>query len=235
MGDMRRDLGTKSDVEAVLSLVEVKGRKIVDVGCGPGKVARELHAAGAEVLGVEPDPAQAAENRVAAATQGLGFAEARAEALPLESGSTDGVFFFRSLHHVPIESMDRAIGEALRVLKPGAFLCVVEPGMEGTHFPLMRPFHDETKVRNAAQAALDRFAAAHFGLRTRYGYRQFPKYADFDAFVARVLGQTFNDIRRERVESEEVRRYFEAGRVASGEYIFEQPMWLDLFRAPEQR
>ncbi len=104
--------------------------------------------------------------------------------------------------------------------------------MDGTHFPIMRSFNDETRVRCEAQAVLNRFAAPRFGERMSYRYRQFPKYTDFQAFVARVTGRTFIDIRREEVETEEVRRLFEAGRREAGDHVFEQPMRLDLFRRP---
>ena len=230
---LQEDLGVRSDVEAVLALVDVEGLGIVDVGCGPGRTTRDLHAAGARVLGVEPDPIQAAENRKISPPEGLAFGEARAESLPVADGSVDGVIFFRSLHHVPIESMERAIEEAVRALKPEAgFLCVVEPAMDGTHFPVMRSFNDETTVRREAQAALNCFASPRFRERTSYRYRQFPRYADFEAFVARVTGRTYIDICREKVETDEVRRLFEAGRSEAGDYVFEQPMRLDLFRCP---
>lgn len=226
----RTDIGIKTDVEAVTGLIDVRGLRLLDIGCGPGRGARELVGAGARVLALEPDPVQAAENEKQAPAEGLEFGAARAENLPVADAAFDGALFFRSLHHVPIEAMGRAIGEAARAVKPGGFVLFVEPGMEGTHFALMRPFHDETIVRNAAQAALDRFAAPLWADRSRYLYRQWPKYPDFAAFVARVLGQSFNDIRRERVETDEVRRRFEAGRRPDGEYQFEQPMYLDLFR-----
>ena len=231
--DARQDLGTKSDVEAVLSLVDVRGLILLDVGCGPGKTSRELHAAGAQVLGLEPNPIQAAENRRQPLPEGLAIGEAGAEALPVDDESVDGLLFFRSLHHVPLDKMELAIREAARVLKRGSgFVCFIEPGIQGTHFPLMQPFHDETAVRNAAQAALDIFAAPLFDERSRYIYRQFPKYCDFAAFAARFASLSFNDVRREEIETDEVRRRFEAGRTGSGEYVFEQPLWLDIFRAP---
>ena len=229
----RTDLGERSDVAALLALTPVSGLALVDVGCGAGRNARDLAEAGATVLGVEPDPIQAAGNREGAHIPHVAFVEARAERLPAESGSIDGVVFFRSLHHVPVEAMDAALAEAARVLKPGTgFLCIVEPGMAGTHFPVMRPFHDETRARRAAQAALDRAAPSLFGERRSFAYLQRPRYTDFGALVARVLGQTFNDISRARVETDEVRALFEAGRTADGDYAFEQPMLLDLFKSP---
>ena len=143
------------------------------------------------------------------------------------------MFFFRSLHHVPVETMEAALAEAARALKAETgFLCVVEPGMDGTHFPVMRPFHDETRVRDAAQAALERSARRMFREFELFRYVQYPRYANFEALVARVMGQTFNDIRRERVETDEVRALFETGRTNRGDYMFEQPMLLDFYRRP---
>lgn len=229
----RRDLGEQTDIAAVGALLAVKGLRVVDVGCGPGKVARELCASGATVIGAEPDPIQAKINQNAPPTAGLTFIEATAENLPLDQGSVDGVFFFRSLHHVPIERMDAALMEAARILKPGTgFLCVVEPGMTGTHFKVMRPFHDETRVRTEAQAALSRTATRLFRSEEQFRYMQFPRYPNFEAMVARVTGQTFNDIRREQVETDEVRDLFVAARPEDGEYVFEQPMLLNLYRSP---
>ena len=231
----RHDLGDRSDVAAIGKIAPLAGLLIVDVGCGPGDIARALVAAGATVLAAEPDPIQAEKNRRAPAVANLNFVEARAEALPLVSGSVDAVCFFRSLHHVPIENMDAALTEAARVLKPDSgFLCVVEPGMTGTHFPVMRPFHDETLVRSKAQSALQRTASRLFHDKTLYRYGMTPRYPDFEAMVARVTGQTFNNIRRDHVETDEVRALFEGGRTPVGDYAFDQPMLLDLYRKPVQ-
>ena len=148
-----KHLGERADVDAVDALASVAGLTVVDVGCGAGKASRDLAALGATVIAVEPDPIQAAKNRAADPTPGVVFHEGRAERLPVASGSANGAFFFRSLHHVPIERMELAIVEVARALNPETgFLCVVEPGMDGTHFRVMRPFNDETRVRNAARA-----------------------------------------------------------------------------------
>ncbi len=229
----RTDLGERSDAAAVLAATPVAGLTLVDVGCGAGKNARDLAEAGAKVLAVEPDAIQAARNREAAPSPGVTFVEARAERLPVETGVMDGVVFFRSLHHVPVKAMAAALAEAARVLKPETgFLCVIEPGMTGTYFPLIRPFHDETRVREAAQEALALSAAPLFGERLSFRYLQHVRYPDFGALVARALGQTFNAVERELVETAEVRALFEAGRTDKGDYAFEAPMLLDLFRAP---
>jgi len=117
------------------------------------------------------------------------------------------------------------------VLRQGdGFLMVVEPSMEGSHFPVMRPFNDETTVRTAAQAALARTASTLFERCEAYSYIQYPTYGGFEEMVARFTGQTFNNISRADVETDQVRALFEKGCTPDGVYRFEQPMLLNLYR-----
>lgn len=229
---MRQNLGPLTDIEAVTRLLDVRGKAVVDVGCGPGDIARALASAGATVTGVEPDPVQAAKNAAAPQSPGVTLMEAGAEALPIPTASQNAVFFFRSLHHVPITAMDLALKEAARVLKPGGSLAIIEPGMAGSHFAVMRPFHDETIVRNAAQAALARTAAKLFKTASQHEYHMTAKYLDFEAMVTRVTGQTFNRVSRSAVETSEVRALFEQGRTEAGDYIFQQEMLVNLYQDP---
>ncbi len=230
---VRKDLGDRSDIAAIRIVLPLQGLHIVDIGCGPGDIARSMVAAGATVIAAEPDPIQAEINRHAEPLAKLSFIEAGAERLPLELGSMDAVCFFRSLHHVPIGTMDAALAEAARVLKHGSgVLCIIEPAMTGTHFPVMRPFHDETRVRTEAQAALRRTASRLFRDAAQFQYSMTPRYKDFEAMVTRVTGQTFNNIRRDDVETDEVRALFEAGRTDDGDYAFDQPMLLNVYKRP---
>ena len=141
----------------------------------------------------------------------------------------DGVLFFRSLHHVPRELMDAALAEAARVLKPDGFLYVAEPGMEGSHFKLMRPFNDEFEVRTLAQQTLEKCARPRFEETARYVYMQRPRHESFAAMVTKFSSLSYNPIPRESIEQDEVRNNFEAGKTDDG-YGFEQPMLIDFHR-----
>jgi ubiquinone/menaquinone biosynthesis C-methylase UbiE len=223
------DLGVATDMEAVDRLLAVRGLALADVGCGGGRTSRGLAKRGATVTGVEPDPIQAEKNRAAPACPGLRFTEGHAQNLPLEDATTDGVFFFYSLHHVPADELATALGDAVRVLKPGSgFLYVAEPAIRGAYYELYRPFHDETEVRTLARAALDgirpRFARHH-----HYRYGSVARYADFETFVTDVSGTSYNRITREMVDRPDVRALFEAGRTDDG-YAFEEIVTLDLYR-----
>ena len=226
---MRTDIGEISDVEAVADLLTLANLELIDVGCGGGAITAELAKMGARVIGVEPDPIQAEKNRATAPVNNVTLLEGRAEALPAADHSVDGVMFFRSLHHVPSNLMDTAIREAARVLKPDGFLYVVEPGMDGSHFKMMRPFHDETEVRNLAQQTLNRTADTLFEECETYTYMLHPRHETFEAMVEFHTSMSFNAITREMVDTPEVRKNFEAAANEDG-YVFDQPMLVNLYR-----
>lgn len=231
-GSDARDLGELSDIEAVSRLLDVKDLRLIDVGCGAGHLARSLAELGAIVLGIEPDPAQAERNRTADPVPNVTLLEAGAEKIPADDHSVDGVMFFRSLHHVPRQLMDASLIEAARVLKPEGFLCVVEPGMEGSHYAMMRPFRDETEVRTLAQEALARTAEGLFDSAHGYLYTQHPRHDSFEAMVEFFTSLSFNDISWEMIDVPEVHKHFEAARTDEG-YVFEQPTLVNVYRHPK--
>ena len=219
--------GASTDLAVLDRLVRVSGRSLIDVGCGGGALARSLAERGATVLGVEPDPVQAERNRAAPETEGLAFAEGRAESLPVAGGTVDGVIFGRSLHHVPHAAMRPALAEARRVLAPGGFVYVMEPVMEGPFSAVIKPFHDETEVRAQAREAVcdsvPRFAHArevHYEIERRF--------ESHDEFVGLFSGLTYNSYGADAVRGETVKRLFEAGRTDAGDFAFAQPMRVDL-------
>lgn len=221
-GDARIDLGEMGDLEAVDQLIDVRGLNLIDAGCAGGKASLGLVERGATVLGVEPDPIQAKYNLSQPAVPGLTFKEAGAEALPAGDGAADGVFLFRSLHHVPADLMDQALEEAARVLKPNGFLFVAEPAMGCSFYALMKPFHDEREVRTHAQAALERTADKLFGETTKYRSVQHPKFPDFETLITQFTGMSFNHITRDMIDCDEVRESFASAR-AGDQHVFEQP------------
>lgn len=232
---MPNDLGEKSDLDVLDHLVDVAGLRVIDEGCGDGRFAIELAKRGATVVGVEPDPVQARKNRAAEPVPGLTFIECGGEALPMDDASQDAAFFFYSLHHVPLELMAAALGEAARVLKPEGLLYSLEPMMSGSSFALQRQYHDETEVRTAAQKALHDAAGTLFAEAARYTYTHSSRHRDFEALVRQVTGASFNQITRDMIDTPAARAAFEAGKTAEGDYAFDQPLLVTLLRKPKPR
>jgi len=226
------DLGEADEMELIDRLVPVAGLRVLDIGCGNGRIARQLAARGATTIGVEPDPIQAEKNRSVKPVAGLTFIEAPGQDLPIDDNTIDGVFFSFSFHHIPGEHMDAAIAEAVRVLKPGTgFLYVLEPLLTGSMEDVYRPFHDESDVRTLAYAALGRSATGRFAEARELRYGETVRYKDFTSFVDEKTGSTYNDFTRDRVDTPVVRALFERGRVADG-YVFTQYSRVNLYRKP---
>ena len=111
--------GTDAEYEEqILPLVEQnlkRARRVLDVGCGEGQVARRVARLGADVVGIDPSMSQ-----VSAAHERGGsprFIRARAEQLPCLSGGFDAVVVCLALEHV--DPFEPAVNEIARVLVPG--------------------------------------------------------------------------------------------------------------------
>ena len=103
-------------------LVEPKGMKILDVGCGGGFLAEALASDGADVYGLDLSPSSVQTARDHAARHGLCLrvANGRAECLPYASGAFDAVLLADVLEH--LEDFKIAIAESSRVLRQGGIL-----------------------------------------------------------------------------------------------------------------
>jgi SAM-dependent methyltransferase len=177
-----------SDIEVLERLVANAGAQAVDVGCGNGWLARAMAARGARVTALEISGDLLAAARAADGEQtGVEYAIGRAEALPLGDATQDLVVFMRSLHHVPIESMQAALGEAHRVLRAGGVVYISEPLAEGDWFLLQSVIEVETETRAAALDAIER--CGEQGLRRVHTERYVTetRLESVDAFRARML------------------------------------------------
>ena len=94
---------------------DLLGRRVLDVGCGTGRLSAALAERGAKVWGVDPSPEMLAQARRAAGPS-VGFREAAAEALPFRDG-----WFERAVLLLVVHLVDRrrALAEVARVLAPG--------------------------------------------------------------------------------------------------------------------
>ena len=91
------------------------GRRLLDLGCGPGFYTAALRERGADVTPVDNDPAEM--TGTGASPEGAIVADAGA--LPIEDSSVDGVFCSNMLEHTP--TPERVIAEIERVLRPGGW------------------------------------------------------------------------------------------------------------------
>jgi SAM-dependent methyltransferase len=111
--------------ELFLPLIPSPGHRTLDLGCGEGRVSRDLKSMGHHVVGSD-----VSSTMLAAAYQvdpSIEIVLADAAALPFVDGSFDLVVAFMSFQD--IDGIHRAMGEAARVLERGGRLCaaIVHP------------------------------------------------------------------------------------------------------------
>ena len=111
----------------LLGLTSLRGKKILDVGCGPGTYGLMLAQCGNEVVGVEISPASVQEANRRAKEKGVTFTAqvGDLEKLPFADNTFDVCFCGWVLHHFP--DVDASVSELARVLKPGGVMAMVEP------------------------------------------------------------------------------------------------------------
>jgi SAM-dependent methyltransferase len=106
--------------EQFLPIVPSPGRRTLDLGCGEGRLARDLAALGHAVIAIDASPTLARAAREAGPAIPVALADAAA--LPFRAGAFDLVVAFMSLQDV--DDMPAAIAEAGRVLGRGGRLCL---------------------------------------------------------------------------------------------------------------
>ena len=103
-----------------LELLPPPGRLTVDVGCGEGRLARDLRPLGYRIAAFDASATMVRHAREA--DPELDVREADATRLPLDAAAADLVIAFMSLMNM--EDMPAAVREAARVLEPGGRFCI---------------------------------------------------------------------------------------------------------------
>lgn len=106
---------------------QLRGRRLLDIGCGRGRWLRWFAERGATTTGIDFAP-DAVESCVAS---GLEARQASAADLPFEDASFDMVTSITVLLHLPYEMKAQAVAEIARVLRPGGTALLLESTWSG--------------------------------------------------------------------------------------------------------
>jgi ubiquinone/menaquinone biosynthesis C-methylase UbiE len=143
---------TCPESEIYNDLLALDGKHILELGCGSAEITRDIATSGADrkITAFEVDEIAHDKNLQITDLPNVTFGLSGAQEIPLEDESVDVVFMFKSLHHVPLELMEPSMREIRRVLKQGGQAYISEPVFAGDFNDILRLFHDEQKVREAA-------------------------------------------------------------------------------------
>ncbi len=128
-------------LEVLNEMEDVKGKRILEIGCQGGAGLIALAQMGAHAVGIDVD----APNLEAAKIRAKGYGvevhptEASASELPYPSGEFDIVVSYDVLEHVP--DKEAMLHEAVRVLRPGGLLMLSAPNRWGVKLLLADPHY----------------------------------------------------------------------------------------------
>jgi SAM-dependent methyltransferase len=139
--------------DAFFELLPAPRARTIELGCGEGRVARDLVDRGHCVIGIEPAPSLARHAREADAVSS--YVVADGAAVPCAAAAFDLVVAYNSLQVVA--DMRGTVQEAARLLRSGGHLCltVAHPAMDlgrfvetdaGTVFAVRPSYFDSRRV-----------------------------------------------------------------------------------------
>ena len=212
----------KVEIGMIERLADLEGNRVLEVGCGDGRLTGLLAGKSGELVAIDPDDASIAEAK--RNISGVDLKIGSGEEMGFEDESFDLVIFTMSLHHHTDCAL--ALREARRTLKKDGMLVVLGPAVDGETQRIYHLFVDETL---AIERALGAINSSDFNLEQRetfyknwvfedkeelYSYH-FENYnnADYDAGIVsninKLLREKINDkpvILRDKLEIFSMRR-----------------------------
>jgi ubiquinone/menaquinone biosynthesis C-methylase UbiE len=223
-----------NELDILSEFIQSNGQRLLELGCGRAWMTRLLAERWAPqiLVATEVDQVQHAKNLAIQDLPQVSFRLGGAQAIEAPDQDFDLVFLFKSLHHVPRELMDQALGEIHRVLKPGGLVYVSEPVYWGDFNAILSLFNDEREVREAAFDALVRaVAAGMFDLQAEVFFQVPGTYDSWEAFEQQFLNVTHTEFAMTPELYQRVRAAFLA-HLTPGGASFLKPHRADLLRRP---
>ncbi len=178
------------DLNNCRNLFTLQRSRVLDIGCGEGEFSRRLLSEEG-VSGVE---AIDADFNVVSANQkknigpGLNFSQGRAEDLEFKDNQFDLIVLIKSFHHVPVEKMEEALHEIMRVTKPGGHIYISEPSCEGAFNDLLVIFYDERIQRAAARKSIEAFIQKNrLSAATHGEHTSETQFENFEHFHIKII------------------------------------------------
>ncbi len=194
--------------DALVRLGDLRGQRVLDVGCGTGAVAAALaEQASAKVWGVEVSAEMLAVAR-ARVPSGVGLKQGRAEELPFRDA-----WFDRVVYSLVVHLVDRplALAEAARVLVPEGKIVIATFAHEhfdrywaGRFFPSLAAV-DKARFPTEEALAAELAAAGFDDIRSERLYTR--EEFDRDTALERLRGRHISTF--DLLDPDEVRRGIE--------------------------
>ena len=230
--DDEKSFRSATELEIMRQYLPLEGASVLELGCGTAWMTRLLagELGAGRIIATEVDQIQHRKNLLIDDLANVEFVLGGAQQIDLPDNSMDLAIMLKSLHHVPTELMDTALREIHRVLRLGGLAYLSEPVYRGDFNDIMRLFHDEKAVRQAAFDAAQRAVAeGSFELVEQIFFDAPGHFRDFAEFDDRMLKVTHTNHRIDTDLYQRIRTAFERHMTPQGA-SFQKPTRVDLLR-----
>lgn len=206
---------TDEYIRTITAHCDLTGKDVLEVGCGTGRITRDLARHAHRVVAVDPDEDALTKARSAVPAPNVRFLPMPDGILDFLPASFDVVIYTLSLHHVPLAHMDESLRTAAGLLREGGVIIVVEPGEGGSFTGAKDRFGagsgDERPGREAAIRAMHGLDGWTVGETVHFKVQFL--FADEDDFIAAKLP---GFARKPEAYRREVREFLARYRVPEG-------------------
>lgn len=148
-------------IATICANCDIDGKDILEIGCGKGRITRDLAKRARRVVATDPDAAALDIARVTNGAENIEYVHAPTGVPDLPPATFDVVMYTLSFHHVPEHEMPASLRAAAKLLRNGGDIVIVEPGDGGSFTETKERFGagsgDEMPARQAAILAMKRF------------------------------------------------------------------------------
>ncbi|MDP2758057.1 MAG: class I SAM-dependent methyltransferase [Desulfurivibrionaceae bacterium] len=145
-------------IKEITAHCDISDKTILEVGCGHGRITRDLARHARRVVAIDPDEGALQKARTQINAENVVFLRCRGELLPFPEGWFDMVVYSLSLHHLAQDAMRVSFNEAAGLLGEHGLIVVIEPGEDGTLIKAEERFGvgdgNETGEKDAARRAI---------------------------------------------------------------------------------
>jgi len=215
-------------------LLSLDNKRILELGCGSAEITRYIASSGVNrhITALEVDEIAHEKNLQITDLPNVNFMLSGAQKIPLQDESIDVVLMFKSLHHVPVDLMALSLAEIRRVLKPGGLAYISEPIFSGDFNEILRLFHDEQHVRQAAFHAMKKAVdSGLFELVDETFFNAPMRFENFAEFENNIINTTHSHHNLDKELYKRVKQRFESHLGENGAH-FLMPIRVDLLQRP---
>lgn len=149
--------------------IDITTARILDAGCGDGRMIRELYEHGAtEVSGLDYSEAALRFARAFLPNTTLYVGDFTEATSLQEAGQFDTIFLIETLEHIPVKDVDTVVKNLQTMLKPGGVLVITVPS---TGLPLHKKHYQHFTEETLRVAVENHFHVEHVA-----GYRNIRKW-----------------------------------------------------------